>query len=64
MGKLTRYDITNEKLRVGHRAWGWTLIQEYENFNLWQRNSGIRECFYKNQVPNINSNPSLIDAEV
>lgn len=64
MGKLTRYDITKEKLRVGHKSCGWTLIEEYERFNLWQRASGIRECFCKNQIPNINSNPSLIDVEV
>lgn len=58
---ITRYSTTNEKLKVGHKAYGWTLKEEYERFNLWQRASSIRECFYKDQIPNFNSRPSLIE---
>lgn len=52
---IARCDYTNEKMEVGHKSCGWTLVKQYDRFNLWKNKRGIRECFFKNQKPNENT---------
>ena len=50
--KIKRFDETNEKIYVGQVSNGWTMIKEYNNHNLWINRIGVRESFFKNQLPN------------
>lgn len=49
--KVKRFDETNEKIYVGQISNGWIMIQEYPNHNLWVNKNGIKESFFKNQLP-------------
>lgn len=52
MGKsVKKFDVTNEKIYVGQISNGWIMIHEYPNHNLWVNKNGIRESFFKNQLP-------------
>lgn len=50
--KVKRFNETNKKIYVGQVSNGWTMIQEYQYHNLWINRIGIRESFFKNQLPN------------
>ncbi|MBM6840155.1 hypothetical protein H6A03_01165 [[Clostridium] spiroforme] len=50
--KIKRFDETKEKIYVGQVSNGWTMIKEYHNHNLWINRIGVRESFFKNQLPN------------
>lgn len=69
---IKRYIKTNEHLMIGYKSCGWTLVEMYPYFNVWERiatyhngitnqTAKIRECFGKHEIPNQNSNPRFYE---
>ena len=52
---MAKSDKTSEKLSVGAKSCGWTLVKEFKRFNLWeyryQKDQVLRECFWKDEKP-------------